>query len=103
VTHHWEIIDAGNELAFEHRARVPPRLARWANRNCSIFGLFNPMSSYGEADMIVRSILFSVGLLFAAVTANAHPVHSRYHANPATRYRDSTSPDPVDYVYSQYA
>jgi hypothetical protein len=61
------------------------------------------MSSYGEADMIVRSIFFSVGLFFLAATANAHPVHSRYQANPATRYQDGTSPDPIDYVYSQYA
>ena len=83
---------------------MPPRLALLGKQELLDFsGCFNPMSIYGEADMIVRSILFSVGLLFAAVIANAHPVHSRYQATPATRFQDGRSPDPVDYVYSQYA
>jgi hypothetical protein len=61
-----------------------------------------PMSGHGEAKMpiIVRSIFFAIGLLFAAVTGIGQSSHPSHQANS-----DGMSPYPYpgDFVFSWYA
>ena len=55
--------------------------------------------------IIVRSILFATGLLFAAVTANAQAYYSGYYYPGYTAYPSYTYPYPYyyNYVYPSYA
>lgn len=48
--------------------------------------------------LIVRAVLFAIGMALAAFAAQAHPTHSHYQSSPA-----SPPPPASDYVFSAFA
>jgi len=48
--------------------------------------------------LAARLILFTVGMLLAAVAVHAQPSHTRFQPS----FDDAAPPDPTDFVYSAF-